>query len=373
MSALLDRLKQLWKRCKYSMKSSNSAADSYWIRWAVQAGFVLFSILLGLQFHAFIKSIDQTPLDIKTLRPAAVEGYLPISSLMSLIYFLKTGIANTVHPAGLVIFSLTLTLAMTMRRGFCSWVCPFGTASEWLYRTGTIIFGRNFRLPKTVDILLRSVKYFLFGFFFYHIIKMPTAALQQWIHGPYNRIADSKMFHFFFNISATAIIVFGVLGILSLLFKNFWCRYLCPYGALLGLFSILSPTAVHRNQSQCTGCQRCADACPNRIPVHRYRRISSPECTACFSCIESCKQQKTLSFGLFRSSLSFSILTYGLIILAAFLFTSQIAQTIGYWHSDTSPAMYHYLYNNSQSIAHPRISTEHGSADNLMEVNKKVP
>ena len=356
MTTYSNLLKQIRTRFINTIKPKSPNTNVYWFRWAVQTGFVLFSILLGLQFHAFINTIQNGSFDHRSVRPAAVEGYLPISSLMSLIHFLKTGVANTVHPAGLVIFSLTIFLAIVLRRGFCSWVCPFGTVSEWLHTAGKILFGKNFKLPKILDILFRSFKYLLFGFFFYHIILMPTMALHQWIHGSYNRIADVKMYLFFFDISTTSIIVFAVLGILSMLIKNFWCRYLCPYGALLGIFSILSPTAIHRDQKKCTGCQKCSNTCPNLIPVHKLSKVNSPECTACYSCVKSCSKEKSLNLCFFRNRISFSVLSYGLITVALIYFTSQAAQTLGYWHSDTPPSVYQQLYHNIHTIDHPRTS-----------------
>lgn len=353
MSNLLNRLKQLWKRCRNAMTSSSSITDIYWLRWAVQAGFVLFTLLLGLQFRTFMKAIGQASLDVEAVRPAAVEGYLPISSLMSLVYFLKTGIANAVHPAGLVIFSLTLILALAMRRGFCSWVCPFGTASEWLHRTGKLIFGRNLSMPGWLDIIFRLLKYTLLGFFLYYILLMPVAALRDFIHGYYNRIADIKMYLFFSNITNLAISVIIVIGFLSLFFKNFFCRYLCPYGALLGLFSVVSPVKVRRNLDKCTACGKCGQACPNRIMVDKKKAVYSVECTACFDCVEACEVDGAIAVRGFGGKLVISAVVYGVITVAAFLFAAQIATAVGYWQSETSVQTYRYFLDNIAEIGHP--------------------
>lgn len=350
---LHDRLKKNYVRWKTAAVECLTA-DLHWLRGTVQAGFLLFSILLGLQFRAFLKALEDGRLDAAVVRPAAVEGYLPISSLMSLVYFLKTGVANAVHPAGLVIFSLILLLTLLMRRGFCSWICPFGTASEWLYRIGIFLIGKNLRLPRFLDIPLQSLKYLLLGFFLYFIVRMPTQSLHDWIHGPYNRIADVKMYLFFFRLSTTAVIVFAVLVLLSVLIKNFWCRYLCPYGALLGLASAMSPASVKRDADACNGCQHCSRACPNRIAVHRQRRVMSSECTACYTCIQACNKQKALTFSLPGGRITLPATLYGVLTIAAFLFTAQAAQSAGYWHSDTAPATYRMLYHNIQSIEHPR-------------------
>ena len=297
-------------------------------------------------------------------RPPAVEGYLPISSLMSLVYWFKTGIANPVHPAGLIIFSLTIVLAAAVRRGFCSWVCPIGAGAEYLHKTGKKLFGRNFKPYKWLDLILRSLKYLLLGFFVFYIVMMSSEQLRQFIYGPYNRIADVKMYMFMRHMSVTAAVVMSVLFVGSLLIKNFWCRYLCPYGALLGIFSIFSPAAVRRDELKCVNCGNCASACPNRIQVDRKTKVNSTNCTACFSCIDACKKEGAIRFG--AGKLRFSVLTYAVVTLAAFVFITQAAKSLGYWHSNTPPQMYKALYRSMEGIKHPRVSI--GSAE--LETNK---
>jgi len=325
-----------------------------WLRPAVQTGFVVFSILLGLQFRSFVLSLDGPASSPPEPRSAAVDAYLPISSLMSLIYLAKTSIANRVHPAGLLIFALTLILAVLARRGFCSWVCPIGTASEWMHKTGRALFGRNLSVPRWLDWILRSLKYVLLGFFLYAILMMPVAALRQFIYGPYNRMADIKMYLFFVKISATAAGVIAVLAILSMLIKNFACRYLCPYGALLGLFSVPSLCAVRRDTDECTNCGRCARACPNRIAVDKKKTVRSAECTACYNCVEACRVDGALRMGWPRTKLRLSPVAYGVITVAAFFFTAQAARSLGYWQSDTPDWAYMSLYSRIAEIEHPR-------------------
>ena len=151
-----------------------------WLRPAVQAGFVLASILIGLEFRRFVLSLADPSAGPVTHRPPAAEAYLPISSLMSLTYWVKSGVVNRVHPAGMVLFSLVLVMALAMRRGFCSWVCPFALASEWAHKVGHRIMGRNVPMPKWLDIVLRLPRYALLAFFVVLILRMPTEGLRQW-------------------------------------------------------------------------------------------------------------------------------------------------------------------------------------------------
>lgn len=341
--------------CRLLTKQRPEPGESpNWLRRVVQLSFVIFSLFLCLQFRSFVLSLAG-PVDapIKA-RPPAVEAYLPISSLMSLTYLVKTGVANRVHPAGLVIFTLTLVLALLIRRGFCSWICPIGTAAEWAHKAGKKLFGRNLSMPRWLDVILRSLRYLLLGFFVFSILLMPAAALRQFIYGPYNRIADVKMYLLFSNITVTALIVILVLGLLSVLFKNFLCRYLCPYGALLGLFSFLSPVAVRRDADKCVECGKCGRACPNQIPVDKKKMVRSVECTACFSCVGACRTPGAIGISLPRGKMRVSVVTYGVIMVAAFFFSAQISRTFNYWRSETPGGMYKALYSRIAEIGHPR-------------------
>ena len=325
-------------------------------RRLIQLGFALGSILTGIQFCRFVAFLaDATPATVAQ-RPAAVDAWLPISSFMSLVYLIRTGIANTVHPAGLVLFTLILLLALAMRRGFCSWVCPIGMLSEYAHEAGRWLFKRNLGMPKPLDIALRSIKYLLLSLFVVLICKMSVGDLRAFIHSPYNRICDIKMYALFAQPSATTLCVVALLGLLSLLFKNFLCRYLCPYGALLGLASIPSPAAIRREASLCTRCEACSRACPSGLAVHARSTVRSPECTACYGCVTACPQPGALRMGLPRTKRAMTLSLYGLITVAAFVFASQAFRAFGYWDTDTPNDLYRHFFADVSAIGHPRTS-----------------
>ncbi len=115
---------------------------------------------------------------------------------------------------------------------------------------------------------------------------------------PYGLIADVKMLDFFRTLTLTGIIVLGILAGLSLLIQNFWCRYLCPYGALMGLVSLLSPTKIRRDTEACIDCGKCSKACPAHLKVDQLVQIRSVECSACLACVASCPVENALQFAL---------------------------------------------------------------------------
>ena len=118
------------------------------------------------------------------------------------------------------------------------------------------------------------------------------------MNSPYGVIADVKMLNFFRHIGQTGAIVLGVLAVASLLIQNFWCRYLCPYGALLGIASFFSPARIRRNPETCIDCAKCVKACPSALPVDTLVTIKSAECTGCLECVAVCPAKDTLGLSL---------------------------------------------------------------------------
>ena len=124
---------------------------------------------------------------------------------------------------------------------------------------------------------------------------MAVPELKAFIYSPYNKMADVKMYLFFAEISTFALWTVIVLMLLSVVIKNFWCRYLCPYGALLGMVSWLSPLKITRNKERCIDCELCTKACPSSIKVHTATRVWSDECMSCLDCVAVCPVKDTLA------------------------------------------------------------------------------
>jgi polyferredoxin len=275
----------------------NASHLRLWIQWL----FFGWCLFIGLQFGLFVRHFETMGRTAYYPRSPGVEGFLPIGSLVSLKSWLFTGHFDPVHPAALVLFLTFLAMALLTRKSFCSFICPAGTLSEGAWKLGGRLFGRNLRVWRSLDLFMRIAKYALLFFFVKLILfGMPVPALGEFLAAPYWAIADVRMLHFFTDMSTTSLVVIVVLALLSLIYRNFWCRYLCPYGALLGLFSMCSPFRVSRNTEHCTDCGACSRACPALIDVQHKQRVRSPECTGCLTCICRCPEQGALSMAFLK-------------------------------------------------------------------------
>ena len=106
------------------------------------------------------------------------------------------------------------------------------------------------------------------------------------------------MLNFFRDIGTLGIVVLAALVVFSVLIQNFWCRFLCPYGALMGIVSVLSPVKIRRDAQACIDCGKCNKACPSHLPVDRLVQIRSVECTGCMECIAVCPAENALQLSL---------------------------------------------------------------------------
>ena len=257
-------------------------------RRVLQLGFLALVLLVGVQFalwaHAHLQGRPPA-----VPRPPGVEGFLPISALMSLRLWLAGAGVHAVHPAGLAILLAALITSLVVAKSFCSHLCPVGTVSELLGRLGERLLGRNWLLPRWLDVPLRAVKYLLLALFVWASwVALDLAGVTAFLDSPYNRVADVKMLLFFARASRLTVAVLGVLVVGSMLVRDLWCRYLCPYGALLGLLGRFAPLKVTRDADTCTDCGKCTKVCPARLRVHAMSRVRSAECSSCQDCVAAC-------------------------------------------------------------------------------------
>jgi len=96
------------------------------IRLWVQVGFAALCVRIGIEFHYFVKYLETGGISGSSYRPPGVEGFLPISSLMSLYHFFLSGDVHSAHPAGLFILLVVLIVSSVFGKSFCSWICPIG-------------------------------------------------------------------------------------------------------------------------------------------------------------------------------------------------------------------------------------------------------
>jgi polyferredoxin len=326
--------------------------SSQLVRLSFQLAFLLLNLWIGALFYFWVRYYESGGATMRVDRPAGVEGWLPIAALMNLKYWLSTGDVPDIHAAGMFLLVAFLAISLLMRKAFCSWLCPIGTLSEWLWQGGEALFGRTFAAPRWLDWPLRSLKYILMGLFVYAVASMSAEGLRGFLTSPYGIVADVKMLDFFRFLGGTGTIVICVLLIASVFVRNAWCRYLCPYGALMGLVSVLSPARIRREPEACIDCAKCAAACPSLLPVDRLLAVKSAECTNCLLCVTACPARGALQLSGPRRR---DIPTWAVAATVAVLFLGVVgyARWAGYWDTHLPDAVYFDLVPRAREFSHP--------------------
>ena len=156
----------------------------------MQLAFLILNLWIGAVFYVWVRHFETGGATLSVSRPPGVEGWLPIASLMNLKIFVLTGEVPAIHPAGMFLLIAFLAISMLFRKAFCSWLCPIGTISEWLWQGGEALFGRTLSIPRWLDIPLRGLKYVLLALFAWLVVTMPVPALRGFLESPYGLVAD---------------------------------------------------------------------------------------------------------------------------------------------------------------------------------------
>ena len=321
------------------------------LRTLVHGGFGLFCLYAGYRFYQFyLWGIGAKATYVP--RPPSVEGFLPISALVGLKRLILSGQYDMIHPAGLTIFLAALCIGLLLRKGFCGWICPVGFISNVVEK----VAGKLkilWRPPAWLDLPFLTLKYLLLFFFLYLIVwKMTPDQIESFHSSPYNVAVDAKMLLFFLSPSGLSAGILIGLVLLSFIIRNFWCRYLCPYGALLGILALASPFQVKRDNETCIACKKCEKTCPASIRITTRKTVRTCECIGCMECVSVCPVEDclTLSFPKRRKT---SILVLPAAVVAVFFLFYGTALLTGHWHSAVPPEVMRKFYSMIAELPHP--------------------
>ena len=238
------------------------------------------------------------------LRGWPVNWLLDLDPLAGIATLLST---RTLY-AGLLWGLATLALTVALGRVFCGWICPFGAMHQFI----GFLARRTRRLAVQVELNrfrpAQAVKYYLLAFFLAAAVLLP----REWMssgsvqiglldplclaHRSVNLIllplADRAGLGLaplprFYEGAGLIGAVFLCALLLNLWLPRFYCRFVCPLGALLGILSRFALWRIGRTEEGCTDCRRCERSCEGACTPTARIRIS--ECVMCLNCLDECR------------------------------------------------------------------------------------
>lgn len=172
-------------------------------------------------------------------------------------------------------------------RSFCGWICPFGSLHDALglvrsrWKKTALVKLKACSAAKFIMLLaVLAVAWYAADTIYCRFC--PSASLFASI--PYFILNPTSGVPFYFVMHMLTLVVVLVL---ALVVGRFWCRYLCPMGALNGVFNRFSILKITRSESECTGCGSCVEKCPMGIGDLSAIGKSS-DCILCGRCVEAC-------------------------------------------------------------------------------------
>lgn len=257
----------------------------------------------------------------------SIEAYCPFGGIENLYQFLTTGgFVRHIEPSAMILLAAVLLLTLVFSRGFCGWICPFGALQEWLGLLGRRIFGKSYNPVSSWTHRLRYLKYVLLAVIVFFTWQMGTLVFR-----PYDPFL--AFFHLGKGVEEMpyAYGALALVGLGSLKYERFFCRFACPLGALLGLAGKLGLTKVTRTDEGCKGCNVCQQKCFAHIEFLSSNKIRDAECNHCLDCVTHCPRPNVLS--LRGAGWRFSHPVYaGLLMLGLFTMIG-VSQLSGKWRT----------------------------------------
>lgn len=196
-------------------------------------------------------------------------GFLSVSHITNTINLGPSMILGDVPLLMIVVFTLVTTLIWG--RVFCSTLCPFGAAQDLLSKFVPRRWQKT--MPARIHLKALYLKYLFLALIVVMAIVQGGVSIFQYFE-PFGTL-------FFYSTSIVLWAILLLILLASAVVKRFYCRYVCPLGAALGVLSLFSLSRIKR-VPQCTACSVCEQVCPTG--AIRKHQIDFKECVRCDIC-----------------------------------------------------------------------------------------
>ena len=221
--------------------------------------------------------------------PGAV-GACPLGAI-------QNALASTGHRAGWYVLGIILLFGVVLGRTICGWLCPLGLIQELLHKIPT------YKLKKSrITRALSWLKYVILAVFVVAIplwygLKhdIPVPGFCKYIcpagtfEGAIGLLANPNntgLYGMLGILFTRKFIIMLVIALACVFCYRSFCRFVCPLGAIYGLFNRFCLVGVRVDEERCNGCGACVRGCGMDV-----RHVGDHECIHCARCMDSCAQK----------------------------------------------------------------------------------
>jgi polyferredoxin len=308
------------------------------------------------------------------------EAYCPFGGIQALSsYFVNNTLACSMTSVQIVMGIVLIVVIVIVSKLFCSFICPVGSISEWIGKLGEKLDMR-YTITGITDKILRALKYILLFITTYFTVTSSELFCKKF--DPFYATVSG------FNTDVSiimAVISISIVIVGSFYVRLFWCKYLCPLGALsnifrffiifiaiLGTYLLLLALGIHisfvwliailcivsylldllsienkvfpilkitRNTDTCTSCGLCSKTCPQAIDVANLETVKHVDCNMCGDCIQVCPEKNTLAINRKGKNWLPALVLAILIVIGIIVGKTFEVPTIAeYWGDNTTKA-----------------------------------
>jgi ferredoxin len=216
---------------------------------------------------------------------ANCERWCPFGGVEAIASYVTDGdLLCSLGTSNFFLLGGVLLMTLLLRRAFCGYVCPIGTLSELLHGCGRRLGLPEIRVIGKWDRVLSLSQYVLLA-----VVLWWTWQAGELIFRGFDPCYALISRHGT-DITLWAYVVSAAIAVTSLWVTLPFCRWFCPFAAVLNPFARFGLTRIRRHAESCRECGLCARRCPVAVPVDRLDQVRVSRCLSCGSCIDACPQ-----------------------------------------------------------------------------------
>ncbi len=258
----------------------------------------LIQLYSALLYNAYVKGFVSGTIYTGATKVACVPGFncyscpgavgaCPLGSL-------QAALASSGQHAGFYMFGIILLYGLIAGRTICGWICPLGMIQELLHKLPTFKIKKN-RFTRALSYL----KYVILAVFVVAIplwhglregVAIPgfckyicPAGTFEGAMGLLSHPVNDRFFGMLGIFFTRKFVIMLAVGIACIFVYRSFCRFLCPLGALYGMFSRLAVIGVKVDLNRCNGCGACIRNCKMDV-----KYVGDHECIHCAQCMAVC-------------------------------------------------------------------------------------
>jgi uncharacterized protein with FMN-binding domain len=186
----------------------------------------------------------------------------------------------------LIEFITVMLVTIIIGRWFCGWICAFGAYNDLIYFLSKKVFKGKFKVNEQVDSILKYVKYVVLLFIIIVSWTIGSNILES--------VSPWDAFGQITNVSAVVsrlligLILLVLITIGAAFIERFFCRYLCPLGAIFSIISKIGIVKINKPKDDCGKCRACTMNCSMGLKLYKVDGARGGDCINCLKCTEAC-------------------------------------------------------------------------------------